>query len=165
MPPSHVCLWSSVPYILYGGKEGVGTRGNFWRISSLPTKIGSNHPLEMLRNQQKIIYHDLLKCSLIVSFWSYCIIFLDVLSLFGWFRYTTKISSTLTYISAPWVSFHVYVFECLGYRVKCKISNVHRTKNNVQMTRWKKKNNLKWYLGALLVLSVNYGVIGVIKIS
>ena len=65
--------------------------------------------LEMLRNQQKIIYHDLLKCSLIVSFWSYCIIFLDVLSLFGWFRYTTKISSTLTYISAPWVSFHVYV--------------------------------------------------------
>jgi len=28
-----------------------------------------------------------------------------------------------------------------------------------------KKNNLKWYLGALLVLSVNYGVIGVIKIS
>ena len=33
------------------------------------------------------------------------------------------------------------------------------------MIRWRKKNNSKWYIGALLVLPANYGVIGVIKIS
>ena len=44
MHTGKVCMWSSVPYILYGGKEGVGTRENFWRIMSIPTKIEVTTP-------------------------------------------------------------------------------------------------------------------------
>ena len=44
MHTGKVCMWSSVPYILYGGKEGVGTR-IFEESHPHSDKDRSNYPL------------------------------------------------------------------------------------------------------------------------
>jgi len=113
------------------------------------------------RNVQKIyfmIYENVVSLChfgrIVSIFWTYCVcsVDFDARLRFLVHRLLFQLHGSL---------FHVFVCS----RVKCKINDVHRTNNNVQMIRWRKKNNSKWYIVALLVLPANYGVIGVIKIS
>jgi len=125
-------------FIVYRGY--LGRHSNF-QVRSCTTNW--SYTFIQARNVQKIyfmIYKNVVSLChfgrIVSIFWTYCVcsVDFDARLRFLVHRLLFQLHGSL---------FHVFVCS----RVKCKINDVHRTKNNVQMIRWRKKTIRSGILG------------------